>query len=78
MQREEHADWLLEDIRDGVCQFVALEVSGVDRGSIAARLSQRLVQVDKNTEVDQRWACVVGFEEPTASLHFAERQHNGH
>ncbi len=77
MQREEYADWLLEDIRDGVCQFVALEVSGVDRGSIAARLSQKLVQVDKNTDVDQRWACVVGFEEPTAALHFVERQDNG-
>ena len=77
MQREEHADWLLEDIQNGVCQFVALEVSGVDRGSIAARLSQRLVQVAKNNEVDQRWACVVGFGEPIAALHFAERQHNG-
>ncbi len=72
MQREEHADWLLEDIHGGVCQFVALEVSGVDRGSIAARLSQKLVQVGKNTIVDQRWACVVGFEEPTAALHFKE------
>lgn len=72
MQREEHADWLLEDLRDGVRHLVALEVSGVDRGSIAARLSQKLVQVDKNTDVDQRWACVVGFEEPIAALHFKE------
>ena len=72
MQREEYADWLLEDIRDGVCQFVALEVSGVDRGSIAARLSQKLAQVGKSTDVDQRWACVVGFEEPVAALRFTK------
>jgi hypothetical protein len=71
-QGGEHADWLLEDIHDGERQFVALEVSGVNQGSITARLSQKLAQVGKSTDVDQRWACVVGFEEPTAALRFIE------
>jgi hypothetical protein len=65
MQRRENADWLLEDARGDES---ALEVSGVDRGSIAARLSEKLKQVAKNADVDQRWASVVGFEEPTAAL----------
>jgi hypothetical protein len=77
MQREEHADWLLEDARQGVRQVVALEISGVDRGSIRARLSEKLAQVAKSTDVDQRWAGVVGFEEPAAALHFAKRQQRG-
>jgi hypothetical protein len=37
MQRGGSADWLLEDARG---ETVALEVSGVDRGSIATRLSE--------------------------------------
>ena len=69
MQREEHADWLLEDVGENGRQVVALEVSGVDRGSIAARLSQKLIQVAKSLDVDQRVAGVVGFEEPTTALH---------
>ena len=77
MQREEHADWLLEDAREGMRQVVALEISGVDRGSIRARLSEKLAQVAESTDVDQRWAGVVGFEEPAAALHFAKRQHRG-
>jgi hypothetical protein len=77
MQREEHADWLLEDIREGVRQVVALEISGVDRGSIATRLSEKLAQVGKSADVDQRWAGVVGFEEPLAALHFTKRPHRG-
>jgi len=72
MQRGEHADWLLADFRKGPPQEVALEISGVDRGSITARLSEKFAQVSKNTDVDQRWACVVGFEEPIAALHFIE------
>jgi hypothetical protein len=68
MQREEHADWLLEHTGEGPRQIVALEVSGVDRGSIAARLAEKLSQVARSVEVDQRWAGVVGFEEPTATL----------
>jgi hypothetical protein len=77
MQREEHADWLLEESSDGKRQVVALEVSGVDRGSILARLSEKMTQVAKSKDVDQRWAGVVGFEEPTAALHFTMRQPRG-
>jgi hypothetical protein len=77
MQREEHADWLLEDARSGKRQVVALEVSGVDKGSIAARLSEKLTQVSKCTDVDQRWAGVVGFGEPIAALHFTKRISRG-
>ena len=65
MQRREFADWLLEDARGNE---IALEVSGVDRGNIAARLSDKLKQVAKNADIDQRWASVVGFEEPSAAL----------
>lgn len=53
--------------------MVALEVSGVDRGSIAARLTKKLTQVAKSVDVDQRWAGVVGFEKPIAALHSASR-----
>jgi hypothetical protein len=76
LQREEHADWLLEDIRGEARQVVALEVSGVDRGRITNRLSQKLAQVAK-ADADQRWAGLVGFEEPAAALHFAKRGHRG-
>ena len=68
LQRGEHADWLLEELREGVRQEVALEVSGVDMGGISARLSEKLAQVSRTVDVDQKWACVVGFEEPTATL----------
>jgi Mg-chelatase subunit ChlI len=77
MQREEHADWLLEDAQEEGRRVVALEVSGVDRGSIAARLSEKLAQVAKSVDVDQRWARIVGFEEPAAALHFTKRKHRG-
>jgi hypothetical protein len=77
MQREEHADWLLEDSREGNRQMIALEVSGVDKGSIGARLSEKLEQVSKSTDVDQRWASVVGFEYPVAALHFTKRTYGG-
>jgi len=56
---------------------IALEVSGVDKGSIVARLSEKLGQVSKSTDVDQRWASVVGFEYPVAALHFTERMYGG-
>lgn len=68
MQREEHADWLLEQQGEGPRQVVALEVSGVNRGSIAARLTDKLDQVARSEDVDQKWAGVVGFEEPVATL----------
>ena len=77
MQREEHADWLLEDTTDGTRQVVALEVSGVDRGRIVSRLGEKLTQVSKAVDVDQRWAGVVGFEKPSAALHSEKRRKRG-
>jgi hypothetical protein len=77
MQREEHADWLLEGAHEGVRQLVALEVSGVDRGSIGRRLSEKLAQVDKATDADQRWAGVVGFAKPVCALHSTKRRSRG-
>lgn len=74
MQREEHADWLLEDGQ----RVIALEVSGVNRGGISARLSEKLAQVAKSIDVDQRWAAVVGFEEPAAALHSTKRKSREH
>lgn len=77
MQREERADWLLEQSGEGGRQLVALEVSGVDRGSITARLTEKLAQVAGSVDVDQRWAGVVGFEEPTAALRSAKGGRRG-
>lgn len=68
MQREEHADWLLEHDSDGKRKLVAFEVSGVDQGSIMVRMREKLAQVAKNSDVDHRCAGVVGFERPEASL----------
>jgi hypothetical protein len=68
LQREEHADWLLEQLDEQERQVVALEVSGVDCGTIAPRLAEKLAQVARAEDVDQRWAGVVGFEQPTAAL----------
>jgi hypothetical protein len=75
MQKEEHADWLLERGDEESRQFIALEVSGVDRGSIAARLAEKLAQVSLSDDVDQRWAGVVGFEEPIAALRSTKAAH---
>jgi hypothetical protein len=72
LQREEHADWLLEETGEAAGQLVALEVSGVDRGSLAARMGEKLAQVSRSVDVDQRWAAVVGFEEPSAALRSTE------
>lgn len=77
MQREEHADWLLEDVGESGRQIIALEVSGVDRGSIVGRLAEKLAQVSASTDVDQRWAGVVGFEEPIAALHSTKLKKRG-
>jgi len=68
MQREEHADWLLEHQDNGVRKLVAFEVSGVDRGSVAIRLQEKLSQVAKSHDVDQQWAGVIGFKQPEATL----------
>ena len=77
MQREEFADWLLEDTTHGRRHIVALEVSGVDRGSIKTRLSGKLKQVSQSVDVDERWAGVAGFEEPAAALRSTKRLRHG-
>lgn len=68
MQREEYADWLLEYQDKGARKLVAFEVGGTDHGSIANCLREELAQVAKSTDVDQRWAGVVGFKQPQAAL----------
>lgn len=73
MQREEYADWLLERTAEAGRETAALEVSGVDRGSIKSRLTEKLAQVAKSIDVDQRWAGVVGFEHPIAALDSKKR-----
>lgn len=72
MQREEYADWLLEHQNNGARELVAFEVSGVDQGSITPRLHEKLAQVAKSVDVDQRCAGVVGFEQPEAALRSVE------
>ncbi len=69
VQRTGRADWLLEDSSGDTPTIVALEVSGIDRGPISSRISDKLKQVGLNADVEQRWASVVGFEEPVAALH---------
>lgn len=75
MQQGESADWLLEEASAGTRQRIALEVSGVARGSITSRLSEKLEQVSRSEseDVDQQWAGVVGFEEPVAALRSVKR-----
>jgi hypothetical protein len=77
MQREEHADWLLEHQADGVRRLVAFEVSGVDKGSIVDRMKGKLAQVAKSRDVDQRCAGVVGFEQPEAVLRLVKGRSYG-
>ena len=77
LQRGEYADWLLEYRGGGKKRLVALEVSGVDCGSIADNLRKELAQVAKCTEGDERWAGVVGFEKPEAALRPAEVRAHG-
>ena len=77
LQIGDHADWLMADPRSGKGKEVALEVSGVDRGGIASRLSEKLDQVAKCDDGDQKWACVVGFEKPFAALHCTKRKPRG-
>jgi hypothetical protein len=78
MQREEHADWLLEQSGGERRHVVALEVSGVYRGLITRRLREKLAQVARSIDVDQRWAGVVGFEKPAAVLRSTKAQNRGH
>jgi hypothetical protein len=68
LQREEYADWLLEDCSGGRRELIAFEVSGVNQGSIASRVAEKLSQVSRSTDVDQKWVGVVGFERPNACV----------
>ena len=77
LQKGERADWLLEDLRSQKSTEIALEVSGVTTGNIAMRLSEKLSQVSKSDEGDEKWACVVGFEKPVSSLHRSKRSRRG-
>lgn len=77
LQPREHADFLLEETRDAGTRLIALEVSGVDRGSIASRLSEKLRQVAKTIDVDERYAGVIGFERPNAALRFTAAEGHG-
>jgi hypothetical protein len=77
MQREEHADWLLEHTEYRARKLVAFEVSGVDQGSIVPRMREKLIQVAKSRDVDQRWAGVVGFQRPEAALRSAKKKSYG-
>lgn len=65
---EEHADWLLGNGE----ATLALEVSGVAHGSITKRLTEKLRQVLNAEDVRERWACVVGFEQPRAVVRAPE------
>jgi hypothetical protein len=49
-------------------------VSGVARGSITARLAEKLEEVTRSEDVDQQWAGVVGFEQPVAALRSTKEQ----
>jgi hypothetical protein len=77
IQREEHADWLLEHQDNGVRKLVAFEVSGIDKGSIVVRMREKLTQVAKSPDVDQRCAAVVGFQQPEATLRSAKEKSYG-
>jgi hypothetical protein len=78
MQQGESADWLLEETKEGVHSRIALEVSGVARGGITSRLTEKLEQVSgvEDEDVDQQWAGVVGFEEPVAALRSSKAVRN--
>ena len=71
LQRGERADWLLESGGSDIRRLVALEISGMDRGDIKSRLSEKLKQVAMSTDVDERWASVVSFRKPRAALRAA-------
>jgi hypothetical protein len=72
LQQGEHADWLLEESSAGKSLRIALEVSGVARGSITSRLTEKLEEVSRSEDVDQQWAGVVGFQQPVVALRSTE------
>jgi hypothetical protein len=68
LQRRESADWLLVDSES---QAIALEVSGLDAGSLASRLRLKLEQVRNSTIAQKKAACVVEIASPRAELKVA-------
>jgi hypothetical protein len=74
LQQEEFADWLLEYKDDGVRKLVAFEVSGTDKGIIDGRMREKLAQVAKSKDVNQRWAGIVGFKRPETTLKSTRRR----
>ncbi len=65
LQRGESADWLL---RDPQARLVALEVSGIDKGSDSERLRIKLEQARRATVASRRAACVVELSTPRATV----------
>lgn len=78
MQQGEHADWLLEHRDNGVRKLVALEVSGTDKRSITGPLHEKLTQVARSIDVNQRCAGIVGFKQPKATLQSVKVRTRGH
>ena len=77
-KHKERGDWVLEHVSDGKRRRIVLEVSGVDRGSISARVREKLAQVAKSPiHVFDRCAAVVGFERPEASLKTVKKKAYG-
>jgi len=77
-ENKERGDWVLEHVSDGKRRRIALEVSGVDRGNISARVRQKLTQVAKSPiPVSDRCAAVVGFERPETSLKTVKKKTYG-
>ena len=77
LQQGDFADWLLKDSGSVKGKEIALEISGVNRGGISSRLSEKLKQVGNCDEGGQKWACVVGFEKPVAALQRGKRSARG-
>lgn len=65
LQRGESADWLLMDTQ---ARLVALEVSGVDEGSLSERFRVKIKQVRRARVAKQRAACVVELSAPQATV----------
>lgn len=65
LQRGESADWLLWDSK---ARLVALEVSGVDKGSDSERLRLKIEQARRATVANRRAACVVELSTPRATV----------
>ena len=68
LQQGYFADWIMEYQDKGVKKLVALEVGGTDHSSTKKYLSKKMAQVAQSTDVDQRCAGIVGFQQPEVLL----------